>query len=116
MFKLKLHDRKGSPLKIGDIVKVSSGREFVAYAEVKYLPEEKVITPFHTFSFHSFEKIDAVPEGAFLSKDEQRYNIWWVPSGEGDEDMNAEKFKDYLMEWRDCEHHLQTRVFSIELA
>ena len=77
MFNLELYDRKGVKLKLGDIVKVSNRHNFNFYAEVKYLPNEGVITPFHTFSFHSFEKVDAVPEHAVKST-EDRYNIWYT--------------------------------------
>lgn len=108
MFKLKLLDRNGNTLKIGDIVKISNGKEFTFYAEVKYLEKEKVITPFHTFSFHSFEKVDKVPEHAVKST-EERYDIWVTHDTEVDNSA-AEK---YLMSWRECEHLLES-CFKIE--
>lgn len=112
MFVLKLYDRKGKELKLGDIVKVSLRGQFQFYAEVKYLPEENVVTPFHTFSFHSFEKVDKAPARAIKST-ETRYNIWYV--NDSDVDDHAEKFEHYLMEWRACEHNLNNRCWRIEL-
>ena len=53
MFKLELYDRKGNILSIGDIVKISDGKGFHFFSEVKFLEDEKCIAPFHTFSFHS---------------------------------------------------------------
>lgn len=113
MFKLKLYDRKGVELKLGDIVSVSDGKMITFFAEVKYLEDEQVITPFHTFSFHSFEKIDKVPDNARKSN-EERYNIWYIYHDEADEDKAAELANNYLMSWRECEHLLAKRVFRIE--
>lgn len=46
MFILELYDRLGNKLNLGDIVKVSDGRgSFQFFAEVKYLEEEKCLTP-----------------------------------------------------------------------
>jgi hypothetical protein len=112
MFILKLFDRKGIELQLGDIVKISNGRHFNFFAEVKYLEEEKAITPFHTFSFHSFEKVERVPDEAIKST-ETRYNIWYLPDPE--EDSNSEIGEKYLMDWRACEHQLKQKCFQITL-
>jgi hypothetical protein len=114
MFKLNLYDRIGNELKPGDIVKVSDGRNITFYSEVKYLEKEQVITPFHTFSFHSFEKVDKVPVDAVKSS-EERYNIWFTHSKEVDIDAAKHVASDYLMDWRNCEHLLKTKCFRIEL-
>ena len=111
MFKLKLFDRKGIELHLGDIVKVSDGHNFKFYSEVKYLPDQKVITPFHTFTFHSFEKVDKIPDNAIEST-ETRYKIWWTPDSEVDN--RANEFEHYLMSWRECERLLEKNVFRIE--
>lgn len=111
MFQLKLYDRNKIELNEGDIVKISNGRTFTFYAEVKYLEKEKCITPFHTFSFHSFVKVDTLPDGAIKST-EERYNIWWVENPE--EDLSRDKFERYLIDWRACEHLLEMRCFDIE--
>lgn len=110
MFTLKLYDRKGAELNLGDIVKIvdNHGRT-TFFAEVTWLEKEQVIAPFHTFSFNSFEKVDRLPEGVIKSS-EQRYNIWYL-----DEPEQDEKFEHYLMSWRECEHHLETRCWRIEL-
>jgi hypothetical protein len=112
MFKLTLHDRKGQELKEGDIVKVSDGRNIKFYSEVKYLPESKAIAPFHTFSFHSFEKVDKLPENAVLQPTETSYKIWYIVGIEPDED--AKDFEDYLLSWRECERLLEKNIFRIE--
>lgn len=111
-FALTLHDRNGERLNMGDIVKVSNRGEFSFYSEVKYLADEKKIAPFHTFSFHSFEKVNNVPDHAKLST-EPRYKIWFINNPEADND--AEKFEDYLMDWRACEHEIDSSCFRIEL-
>lgn len=113
MFILKLQDRKGNELNEGDIVKISDGKSFTFFAEVKYLESEGIITPFHTFSFHSFEKIDKLPEGAIKSK-EDRYNIWCLYREDAEEDKEAADFNRYLTSWRECEHHLERRSWKIE--
>lgn len=113
MFTLKLYDRKGQELKIGDIVKISDGRRFTFFAEVKYLESENVITPFHTFTFHSVEKVDSVPPEAQKST-EDRYNIWFIDSYE--EDEASKDFDRFLMSWRACEHNIDNRMWRIERA
>ena len=113
MFKLELYDRKGEKLNLGDIVKISNGKGFSFYAEVKYLEDEKVITPFHTFSFHSFEKAENVPEHAIKST-ETKYQIWFTHSPEIDEKEAIESADDYLMSWRKCEHLLEKKYIRIE--
>ena len=77
MFTLELYDRKGNKLNIGDIVKISDGKNFTFYSEVKYLEKEKAIAPFHTFCFHSFEKVETVPDHAKPGT-EERYKIWYT--------------------------------------
>ena len=113
MFILKLQDRKCNELKEGDIVKISDGKSFTFFAEVKYLEREGVITPFHTFSFHSFEKVDKVPDNAIKST-EERYDIWYLYREEAEEDKEAEDFEKYLMSWLECEHHLEKRSWKIQ--
>jgi len=115
MFILELYDRNGTKLNIGDIVKVSDGRYFNFYAEVKYLEEEEAITPFHTFSFHSFEKVEKVPDNAIKSK-EERYNIWYIgrDSAEEDREEIVKQAEKYLMDWRHCEHLLNENYFKIK--
>lgn len=108
MFILKLFDRKGNELKEGDYVKVSNGKEFTFFAEVKYIESEGIITPFHTFSFHSFEKVDKIPDEAKKST-EERYDIWYMYSDDAEQDDKAHDFEKYLMSWRECEHHLEKK-------
>lgn len=112
MFTLKLYDRKGTELKIGDIVKISDGDLFIFFCEIKYLEKEQVIAPFHTFSFHSFEKVTKVPKGATKSS-EERYNIWYQYRDGAEVDDKAKDFKDYLMSWRECEHLINNRCYRI---
>ena len=113
MFTLKLYDRKGIELKPGDIVKVSDGRNIKFYSEVKYLESEKAIVPFHTFTFHSFERVDLLPKNAVLQSLETRYKIWYVVGLEPDEE--AKDFEHYLLRWRECERLLEKNVFNIEI-
>lgn len=116
MFILTLHDRKGKELKLGDIVKISDHNErFTFFCEVKYLEAEKVITPFHTFSFHSFEKVDSVPNEAIKSS-EERYNIWYMYSDDAEKGTERPSFNRYLMSWRECEDLLEKRCWRVELA
>lgn len=111
MFTLTLHDCNGTQLNLGDVVRISSGRTWAFYAEVKYLPEEQLITPFHTFSFMSVEKVDEVPANAIRSA-EERYGIWHLPTN--DPDGGADAFNRYLIEWRQCESLLAKRIFRIQ--
>lgn len=114
MFILTLHDRNGTLLNFGDIVKVSDGKRFWFFCEVKYLEKEQVITPFHTFSFSSFEKVDSVPESAKPST-EERYKMWYVYREEAEEDKIEDTTSDYLMGWRQCEHLLAKRCFRVNV-
>ena len=114
MFTLELYDRKGVKLNLGDIVKVSNRYAFGFYAEVKYLEDEEIITPFHTFTFHSFEKVNEIPKEA-IRADEERYKVWYVPDPNKEADKEAELFKKYLCEWRDCENLLEKRIFRIKI-
>lgn len=113
MFVLKLFDRNGKPLQPGDIVQISDGRRFRFWSEVKFLEKDQVIAPFHTFSFHSFEKVDNVPANAIKSTDE-RYNIWYVYEEDSQEDKAANAHENYLTEWRQCEHLIDKRMWRIE--
>lgn len=113
MFILKLYDRKGKELRLGDIVKISDGRRFTFFCEVKYLEKEQAITPFHTFSFHSVEWVKTVPKGATKST-EERYDIWYLDNDDAEEDSSADDFKNFLMEWRSCESNLNDRMWRIE--
>lgn len=116
MFKLELCDSKGKTLNPGDIVRVFSGRSGTStfYSEVKYLEKDNVIAPFHTFSFHHFEKVDKVPENAHkLSED--RYNIWFNSNDSEEPKEAIEQAQKYLIDWRACEHLLQSRCFKIKL-
>lgn len=111
-FQLTIHDRKGTELKQGDIVAVHDRREYTFFAEVKWLEDEQVLTPFHTFSFHSFEKVDSVPANAIQST-EERYKIWYLPEAEkNNEDKSFEK---YLSGWRECENLIENRCYRINL-
>lgn len=113
MFTLELFDRNGVKLQLGDIVKISNGKSFDFYAEVKYLPEEQIITPFHTFSFHSVVRVDEVPENAVKSS-EERYNVWYLP-GRDQIDTDPEAGEKYLQSWRACEYKLNQNIFRIRL-
>jgi len=113
MFTLEFFDRNGLKLQLGDIVKISNGKSFDFYAEVKYLQEEQIITPFHTFSFHSVVKIDQVPENAVKSS-EERYNVWYLPTRD-QLDIDPEHGERYLMSWRNCEYALNEKMFRIKL-
>lgn len=114
MFILKLFDRKGVELHLGDIVKISDGKRFTFFCEVKFLEKENAITPFHTFSFHSVEKVDSVPPEAIKST-EERYNIWYQYLEEAENDPRPYLFEKYLMDWRQCEHLINNRCYQIEL-
>ena len=109
MFTLKLYDRKGEELHEGDIIKISNGREIAFYSEVKYLPEQQIIAPFDIFSFHSFEKVDELPENA-KELNENRFRCWFVPK---QDDPDASYGEKYLMDWRQCEHLLEEKCYLI---
>ena len=112
MFTLELFDRNGEKLQQGNIVKVSDGRNFKFYSEVKWLEQEQVIAPFHTFSFHSFVKVDKLPENLQLSTQETRYSIWWTVGEEMDE--AAEKGETYLKQWRGIEEYINNGIYKIK--
>ena len=114
MFILELYDRDGNKLNIGDYVAISDGKNFTFYSEVKYLADKGVITPFHTFSFHSFIKVDSIPDNAIKST-ELSYDIWYVSKISSDNDKNGEAAREYLMSWRECEIPLQKRCWRIKL-
>lgn len=115
MIQLILKDRKRNPLNFGDLVKVSNGSHFNFFARVTYLEKEKAIAPFHTFSFHSFEKVERVPDNAVKSTQTQ-YDVWYTPGGESEQerDENAKHYERYLIEWRECEHLLS--MFDIVVS
>lgn len=112
MFILRFYDRNGIELNLGDIVRISDGRRFQFYSEVKYL-DNGVIAPFSTFSYHSIEKVDHVPEGATLST-ETRYRIWWINNSDEDDEEYCDKFKSYLQSWRECETWIDNKCWRIE--
>lgn len=111
MFTLRLYDRNGTELHEKDIVAVSDGSRFRFYSEVKFIKKECVIAPFHTFCFHSFVKVDKVPENAKKGS-EERYNIWYVCDGE-DADLKSDDFETYLLGWRTCENQIDKRSWRI---
>lgn len=111
MFKLKLCDREGTILKEKDIVKISDGRFFNFFSEVKYLENEQAIAPFHTFAFHSIVKVDSIPDTA-KKGNEDRYNIWYDVDPEVDK--CAELHEKYFLDWRDCERLINNKAFIIE--
>jgi hypothetical protein len=111
MFKLTLCDRNGTELNEGDIVRISDGKQFKFYSEVKFLADQKVIAPFHTFSFHSFEKVDKLPDGVTEST-EKRYKIWWHADSIKDEKFD--RGEKYLLSWRECERLIKDNCFRIE--
>lgn len=113
MFTLTIHDKKGTELKEGDIVEIHNGRSFTFWAEVKYLEDEQVITPFHTFSFHSVEKVDTVPVAAVKSS-EERYGIWFLQDAEHELVEDDGQFEKFLASWRECEFNLNQRMYRIQ--
>jgi hypothetical protein len=104
MFILELYDSKENKLSPGDIVMIKS-RHTTFYCEVKYLEEEQVIAPFHTFSFTEMEKVSEVPADAILSMVETRYKVWH---------KEVEGSSDYIISWRDCETLLEKRCYRIQ--
>ena len=115
MFKLILQDSEGKELKQGDIVAISDslGR-LKFFSEVKWLEKEKAIAPFHTFSFHSFYKVDSVPEHAEKST-EERYNIWFTHTPDEINESRKEEARQYLISWRECEVNIKKGAYKIEL-
>jgi hypothetical protein len=113
MFELKLYDRLGQELHEGDLVMISNKGYFNFYSEVKFLKDEMIIAPFHTFCFHSFVKVGKVPEDAILST-EKRYKIWYLNDEDAKKDSNHSDFERYLTSWRECEFHLDQKSFRIE--
>jgi len=121
MFILTIHDRNGVQLKEGDFVKIlDNGGRLTFFAEVKYLPQEMIITPFHTFSFSELEKVENneagqpdIPSTAVLST-EERYKIYYLPDPIKTTQENHENFSRFLMDWRQCESHLEKRMWRIK--
>ena len=111
MFKLILKDSKGTPLKEGDLVRLTGRIDSpVFYCEVTFLEEEKRIVPFHSFSFNHIERVDKLPSDAIPLK-EERYKAYMSPS----ENVHDKNYIDnYLMDWRVCEHRINERCFDIE--
>lgn len=111
-FYFELTDRNGTVLNDGDIVRVSDSHGFTFYSEVKYFPETNIIVPFHTFSFHSFEKVDSIPDNALPGKADSNYKIWYVPNAEKDDE--SEKFDRYHSDWMSCDRLLEGRCYVIK--
>lgn len=111
-FLLTLHDHHGKELKLGDIVRVNTGNSYPSHfwARVTWLEKEKTIAPFGTFAFHSFERVDKLPDGAIKST-EKDYDIWYITNDE--EEATAEIYENYLISWRVCEDLLQKGCFKI---
>lgn len=116
MFHLKIKDREGTPLKIGDIVEVSDGKRINFLCRVEWMGKERMLSPFHTFSFHSVRKIGdslaCIPDGA-VQCDEPRFMCWYLENPEAD--TKAQDHPHYLMEWRKCERLLES-CYEIEPA
>jgi hypothetical protein len=113
MFILTIHDRNGVELKEGDLVKISNAREFTFYSEVKWLEKEKVLAPFDTFSFHSFEKVDSIPLNAKKSTIES-YDVWYDFSNYTECDDKADVFKNYLASWWRIDIAVKNRSYQIK--
>lgn len=115
MFTFKLKDREGAVLSLGDIVEISDGRDIKFFARVQWMPDEKKISPFHTFSFHSVRRIgdnvECLPDGV-VQCNEPRFGCWYLP--EPKQDADASRHQNYLLEWRKCERLLES-CFDIEL-
>ncbi len=115
MFKLTLHDREGTELNEGDLIKISDGKAFSFYSEVKWLADTQVIAPFHIFTFHSFLKVDKLPDTAILSpcSKEDRCKYWYVVSSKQELDKKANAYDGYLRSWLECEKPLEERTYRI---
>lgn len=115
MFIVKLKDRNGRPLKLGDIVKLSDGRRITFFVRVTWLPDIKKLAPFHTFSFHSIEyvgdNVESLPDDV-VQCTEPRFDCWFCPGERPDN--NAAEHERYLMEWRLAENVLSS-CYDIEL-
>lgn len=115
MFLLKIKDRDGTPLNLGDIVEISDGRHIKFFARVQWLPTERALSPFHTFSFHSVRRVgdnvECLPDGV-VQCTEPRFDCWYLPEPRPDAD--ASSHEHYLTEWRKCERFLES-CFDIEL-
>jgi hypothetical protein len=112
MFTLKIYDRKGTELKQGDLVKISDGRRITFYSEFRYIEETGTFHPFHTFSWHSVEKVDCLPEGLLPSKVKAPVPYWYFP--DLDEDKEGKNFDDYYQGWKECERLLDC-FYKVEL-
>ena len=110
MYELKLYDRKGVELKEGDLLAISDGLRFNFYAELKFIENGQILAPFHTFSFHSFQKVDSLPDHAVKTK-ESRYNCWYTHFPELD--VEPEEYEDYRLQWVECERQLEKGLFKI---
>jgi len=110
MFILKIKDRQGVELNIGDLVQVHGRYSGSFFARIAFDPERKTIIPFSTFSFHSVEKIDKLPDN--VTKADEKYGEYWYSDTPSDTD---EKFEKYLISWRECETKINSGAFNIEL-
>lgn len=115
MFVVKLKDKNGHHLKLGDIVKVWNKTGITFFVRLTWLSDIKKLAPFHAFSFHSVEyvgdNVEALPDG-IVQCDEPRFDCWFVHDKM--QDKTAEKHQKYLMEWRKCEELLES-CYDIEL-
>lgn len=111
MFLVKLFDRNRKELSIGDIVAISDGKRLNFYCRITFLEKEQKLAPFHTFSFHSVEKVDKVPENATRCT-EDRYECWYMGS-EAKPDESSSLHDKYLLDWRACERFLDKSCFDV---
>lgn len=110
MIVLKLKDSLGNNLEFGDFVKITNNGRNVFYSEVKYIENEKLIAPFHHFSFLKFEKVDSIPDDA-IKANEERFDMWYMAN-----DAESEKScSDYLLSWRECERLIDKGCYEIEV-
>jgi hypothetical protein len=107
MFTVKLFDINNQELKIGDLVKIRTGRKSIFYCKIKFIAEG-ILAPFHTFSFMTIEKVDSIPDNAIPAK-EDRYNVWFL----ADDDEQTDITNEYLLSWRQCETLLNSwKIYS----